>query len=271
MNRRFFLQSSIAVVAADALAKPAREVIDVNFSLGKWPGRDLPRLGAAELQAKGMTHAITGSFEALLARDLTSVNDQLAEACAPSGGWLIPAGSINPLLPAWRAELARCREQHGMKVIRIHPGCHGYALSDAVFEELLAETTRAGIALQVVAQIEDVRTQHPLWRTRAVDLALLAGLLQRHPQARVMVLNANATMFSTSLRGCTAAWADWAMLEGVGGIEGLLKSWPGEKLCLGTHAPFFYPEAASLKIIESGLSEEVAERLTASNARQFLG
>ena len=111
MNRRFFLQSSIAVLAADAVAKPAREVIDVNFSLGKWPGRELPKLGPVELQAKGITHAITGTFEALLARDLTTVNAQLAEACAKSGGRLIPAGSVNPLLPSWRAEMKRCRDQ----------------------------------------------------------------------------------------------------------------------------------------------------------------
>ena len=271
MNRRFFLQSSIAVLAADAVAKPTREVIDVNFSLGKWPGRDLPPLGAAELQAKGITHAITGSFEALLARDLTAVNAQLAEACAKSGGSLIPAGSVNPLLPAWRAEMKRCRDQHGMKVVRIHPGCHGYALSDAVFDELLGEATRAGLALQLVAQIEDVRTQHPLWRTRVVDLAPLAGLLQRHPQARVMVLNANAAIFSTALRGCSSVWADWAMLEGVGGVDNLLQSWPREKLCLGTHAPFFYPEAGLLKIAESALADELEVQVTASNARRFLG
>lgn len=271
MNRRYFLQSSIAVLAADAVAKPAREVIDVNFSLGKWPGRDLPRLGAAELQAKGITHAITGSFEALLARDLTAVNDQLAEACAKSGGCLMPAGSINLRLPTWRAEMKRCRDQHGMKVIRMHPGCHGYALSDAVFDELLVETTRAGLALQLVAQIEDVRTQHPLWRTRAVDMAPLAELLQRHPLARVMVLNANAAMFSTALRGCSSVWADWAMLEGVGGVENLLQSWPQEKLCLGTHAPFFYPEAGLLKIAESALADELEVQVTTSNARRFLG
>jgi predicted TIM-barrel fold metal-dependent hydrolase len=167
--------------------------------------------------------------------------------------------------------MKRCRDQHGIKVIRVHPGCHGYALSDAVFEELLGEATRAGLALQLVAQIEDVRTQHPFWRTRAVDLAPLSGLLERHPQARVMVLNANAAMFSTALRECSSVWADLAMLEGVGGVETLLQSWPREKLCLGTHAPFFYPEAGLLKIAESALAEELEAQVTASNARRFLG
>jgi hypothetical protein len=61
------------------------------------------------------------------------------------------------------------------------------------------------------------------------------------------------------------------MIEGVGGLENTLKAWPAEKLCFGTHAPFFYPESSLLKLVESVLGGTQMTALTVGNARAFLG
>lgn len=274
MNRRFFIQTSTAAATTPLLAlnqTHSAELVDVNFATGKWPFRELPKLNSEALKQLGITRAITGSLEALLTRDVAAVNARLVAVCKASGGVMLAAGTLNPRLPAWREDLRRCREEHGMKVIRLHPNYHGYQLDEPLFAEMLDAILEFGMAVQIVAQMEDQRTQHPLVQVAPVDLKPLHDLLQARPKARVMVLNTNATMITTALRGCVSLWIDCAMIEGVGGLENTLKIWPIEKLCLGTHAPFFYPESSLLKLVESDLSKTQMTSMTAVNARAFLG
>lgn len=274
MNRRFFIQTSTAAATTPLLAlnqTHSAELVDVNFATGKWPFRELPKLNSEALKQRGITQAITGSLEALLTRDVAAVNARLVAVCKASGGVMLAAGTLNPRLPAWREDLRRCREEHGMKVIRLHPNYHGYQLDEPLFAEMLDAILEFGMAVQIVAQMEDHRTQHPLVQVAPVDLKPLHDLLQARPKARVMVLNTNATMITTALRGCVSLWIDCAMIEGVGGLENTLKIWPIEKLCLGTHAPFFYPESSLLKLVESDLTKTQMTSMTAVNARAFLG
>lgn len=275
MNRRIFLQTTAAATAASAASMPSLtkqvERMDVNFATGPWPFRDLPQLDGEALRKRGIRQAVTGSLEAVLTRDIAAVNARLSSACARSGGGLLAAGALHPLLPAWREDLRRCRDEHAMKVIRLHPNYHGYTLGDAIFAEVLDAVGEAGLALQIVAQMEDPRTQHPLVQAAPVDLKPLPDLLQARPQARVMVLNASAAMITTALRGCDTLWLDCAMIEGVGGLENTLKAWPAEKLCFGTHAPFFYPESSLLKLVESELNEPEMAAVSVENASTFLG
>jgi hypothetical protein len=272
MNRRLFLQSTAAAAATPLLAlEQNAERLDTNFATGPWPFRDLPKLDAASLKQRGITQAVTGSLEALLTRDIAAVNARLVAACKASGGVMLPAGTLHPRLPAWRDDLRRCREEHGMQVIRLHPNYHGYTLDEPLFAEMLDAIIEAGLAIQIVAQMEDTRTQHPLVQAAPVDLKPLPDLLAARPKARVMVLNSNAAMITTALRGCDSLWLDSAMIEGVGGLENTLKAWPLEKLCLGTHAPFFYPESSLLKLVESELSDAQMVSITVGNAKAFLG
>ena len=60
------------------------------------------------------------------------------------------------------------------------------------------------------------------------------------------------------------------MIEGVGGVENLLKSWPAEKLCFGSHAPFFYWESSALKLQESVLTAEQLVAVQRDNALALL-
>lgn len=270
MNRRHFIQTTAALAAAPAFAAPDESRIDVNFSVGAWPFRDLPPITGAGMKQRGIRQALTGSLEAVLQRDIAAVNNRLASLCAESGGVFMPVGALNPMLPNWRSDLERCQKDHGMKAIRLHPNYHGYTLAEPVFRDVLTAATERGLAIQISAQLEDQRTQHPRVQATPVDLSPLPDLLKAHPQSRVMVLNANAAMIMKSLQSCTALWLDCAMIEGVGGIENLLKSWPLDKLCLGTHAPLFYPESSLLKLQESDLSPEQLAAITQRNARAFL-
>lgn len=286
MNRRTFIAQA-AVVGVPALAGPSRafepaeagtptaspaSIIDTNVYLGAHPFREAitakPDALALKLANQKVTEAWAGSFEAMLQRDVTGVNERLVRACKTSGGILKPVGSIHPKLPDWRGDLARCVEQHGMRAVRLHPNYHGYTLDDPVFLELLEAATSKKLLVQIVAQMEDERTQHPLVQVKPVDLKPLAVLLKKLPEARVMVLNANRAMSMTALAG-TKVWLDIAMLEGVGGVENLLKDWPLDRVVFGSFAPFFYWESARLKLQESELSLAQLAAITNVSARAF--
>lgn len=276
MNRRSLLRTAFLLPALGAEGQressPAA-LIDCNVWLGEHPGRVLPWHGedavAGALRARGVTQALAGTFDLLLHKDPASANKRLADECAASGGLLLPAGAINPKLPAWQEDIVRCADEHGMKAIRLLPGYHGYGLDEPVFDQVLELAVKHSLLVQLVAQMEDERTQHPLLRVPPVEFKPLSGTLQKHPQAKVMVLNASRAMTMQGLRGCSV-WVDTAMLEGVGSIESLLKDWPLDRLVFGSHSPFFYWEAARLKLQESALSASQLAAIMHGNAESLI-
>jgi hypothetical protein len=268
MNRRTLLRSALALpVLASAGNSPASAFVDCNVWLGEHPNRRLPwhttRAIATNLHQRGVTQAWACTFDAILHKDLATANEFLTSECATTDGLILPVGTINPALPAWQSDLERCVNTHHMKIIRLLPNYHGYALDDPRFIELLELARSHGLLVQIVTQIEDERTQHPLLKAAPVDLKKLPR------DARVMVLNANNIQILTALRG-TSAIIDTAFIESVGGLGGVLKDWPVEQIVFGSHSPWFYWEANKLKLAESDLTKEQIEALTSRNALALL-
>jgi hypothetical protein len=286
LSRRTFLHQAAATAAAAlaaeaaptsaAEAKPAG-IIDCNISLGHWPfrfhrGQETSSIPAecSRLRDRGLTSGWAGSIEGIFQRDVVLANELHRDRCEEhSNGLLLPVFTINPALPSWEHDLSKCPVLHDFRVIRLHPNYHGYTLDDARFLKLLQVATDAKFLVQMVVQMEDQRTQHPLMQVKPVDLKPLSSVLKKVPTARVMVLNANRAMSMTALQDCPV-WLDFAMLEGVGGIESLLKDWPLEKLVFGSHAPLFYWESSKLKLQESELAEKELAAITHENATRCL-
>lgn len=255
-------------------------MIDVNVSLSRWPFRRLPDDEPEELvsrlQRLGVTEAWAGSFDALLHRDLGAVNARLVAECRKHGtGLLRPFGAIDPLLPDWREELRRCHEEHRMAGVRLHPNYHGYALDHPAVADLLGEAARRRLIVQIALKMEDERTLHPLLKSLpTADPAPLTRLLAREPRPKVVLLNALSNLRTEALKRLLATggiWVDIAMLEGTAGLERLVAQVGFERLLFGSHAPFFYAEAAHLKLKESVLPPEQGEAIRTFNARVGLG
>lgn len=285
-SRRRFLQATAAgpaLLALGATPQPAKErassgLVDVNVHLFDWPTRRLPdaepqRL-VARLRANGVVQAWVGTFEALLHKDLAAANSRLADACRRFGrGILLPFGAINPTLPGWESELQRCAREHGMRGIRLYPSYHGYLLDDPRFGAVLRAAERLGLVVQLVALLEDERMMHPRWRIEAVPCEPLAGQLRQVPGVRLVLLNAWRTLPGPLLPRVLAAGnvsLDIAMLEGVGGLETQLVVIPAERVLFGSHAPFYYHDAAVLKLQESSLSPTAAQAIRSANAMRLL-
>lgn len=251
--------------------------IDTNAYLSRWPCRrlplDEPDALVEKLTSLGIEQAWVGSLDALLHRDVAAVNLRLARDCAQhGGGMLVPFGCVNPMLPDWREDLRRCDEEHGMPGIRLHPDYHGYPLGGPLFAEILDLAGERDLIVQVALKMEDERTQHPLLRVPMVDTSPLPELLRTRSDVRVVLLNALKDLRGASLDALAElpnVFVEIAMLEGVGGIERLMTSFPFERVLFGTYAPFFYPESALGKLRESEPGSEIERAIRQGNAMKL--
>jgi predicted TIM-barrel fold metal-dependent hydrolase len=254
-------------------------MIDTNVNLFRWPFRrvagDETEVLMTRLRARGVKQAWVGSYEALQCLDISAVNTRLSEASRSAGaGFFLPFGSVNPKLPHWETDLRRCHEVHRMPGIRLFPNYHGYALSDPMFEQLLAAAAGRRLIVQIALSMEDPRTQATI--VKRVDPSPLADLLPRFPQLRVVLLNHggwaddDAGDKMTKIRNAENAWFDIAMNEGVGGLDRLIAATSPSRVLFGSHAPFFYFESALLKVREAGLPHDRESAILENNARALL-
>jgi uncharacterized protein len=258
--------------------KPGRPdaLIDVNVTLGRWPFRRVPFDDTSalvdKLRDQGVVQAWAGTFDGLFHKDLAAANTRLAEDCRRHGrGLLRPFGSVNPKLPDWEDDLRRCAETHQMPGIRLHPSYHGYPLDDPAFIRLLALAGERRLIVQIVADMEDERTQHPLARAPHADFKPLPALLKAQPGVRVMLLNWFRSVNMVLARQLAAVGAsfDIATLENVGGVENLVQQISAERVVFGSHAPLFYFESAILKLKESALPAATGQAIRNGNVRRL--
>lgn len=286
MHRREVLALAVSAGVASALLpatarsaddeQPRFRIIDTNISLFRWPFRRLPlddpNALVKKLRSLGIAQAWSGSFEAILHRDIASVNQRLADACR-NRVELIPVGSVNPELPGWEDDFRQCIKDHNMPGVRLHPNYHGYTLDDPRFRHLVELATSAGRFIQVAAAMEDTRTQHTLVQIPDVDLAPLIKLMKGIPGARVQIINHNLRPPLLSQLGETpGVFFDTSRVDGTDGVPKLVQSVPPGRVLFGSHAPFLIPEAALIRVHESGTIEEASLRaVLAGNAEQFSG
>lgn len=252
-------------------------MIDVNVYLHRWPFRrlpaDEPEALVAKLRSAGVAQAWCGSFDALLHRDVAGVNARLAADCRKFGpGLLEPFGTVNPALPDWQDDVRRCAETHGMRGLRLHPNYHGYKLDDPRAAELLAAAAERKLLVQIVATMEDERTQHPLVQVPHVDLAPLVALLEQLPTLHVVALNAfrgAKVDVVDKLAATRRVWFDVAAKENVAGVEALVGQIGHERVLFGSHAPLFLHESAQWKLKESPLSRVQHEAIARGNAEEL--
>lgn len=282
MHRRTFLTAaalpSLSSLAATAPSSAAG-LIDTNVSIGDWVTRRSGMPNANQLLAKlrqlGVASAFAGSIDGVLHTDIAGVNARLAATCAQDGaGMLVPFGSINLTFPDWEDDLRRCQEEHKMPGIRLHPNYHGYTLEDARFVRLLEIAARRRLLVQIAVQLEDSRSQNPVLAAAPVQVAPLVDALAKVPAARVMLLNAGSPILGSAplIQKLTKAGVlfEVATLEGVAGIEGLYQRVPEIRVCFGSHVPYFYFEAALLKLQESSLTPDQLTAVQSGNARSAL-
>ena len=141
------------------------------------------------------------------------------------------------------------------------------------FAQLLQLAAEREFIVQLALSMEDERTQHPLLQVPHVDAAPLADLLVKLPNLRLVMLNTFRSLPVAKIDKLAAAenvYFEIAMLEGIGGIEQLLKKVPLQRVLFGSHFPFFNFEAALLKLKESDLGWFQLKAICEDNPRKLL-
>jgi predicted TIM-barrel fold metal-dependent hydrolase len=158
-----------------------------------------------------------------------------------------------------------------MRGIRLHPNYHGYVLSDGAFRDVLREASDRKLIVQLVLNVEDERTQHPLMRVPPVDPGPLAKVA--FPDLRFIVLNRMRNPAGQALTELVRAgeiYFDIAMIEGAGCAGDLMSVISEKRMVFGSHSPFQYFESALLKIEESAITGEPRSSILAGNAQRLL-
>ncbi len=284
LNRRDVLRLGTTAAASTALASqqvrsavdsPPIAIIDTNVSLFHWPFRRLPLdetdVLVQKLHSLGVAQAWAASFEGLLHRDISSVNERLVEQCSKHQE-LVAIGSINPTLPGWQEDLRQCIEDHNMPAVRLHPNYHGYELSDPRFMTLLRQIAEANRFVQIAAAMEDARTQHEHLRAADVDLTPLLTVMPKVPNARLQILNSKPrSPMIDAFAKLPGVFFDTSRVEGTDGVPQLVSQLPAGRVMFGSHAPFLIPEAALIRVHESGQIDDTSLRkVLAENAAALL-
>ncbi len=281
MNRRHFLQTSLAATAVAGSLAPRAEsaddfpgILDSNVSLFRWPFRRLPLDDTEKLVKKlrslGVTKALAASFEGVFHRDLDTANARLVAECARFPE-LVPIGTVNPTLPGWERDLDRCAAEFRMPGIRLFPSQQGYALDSTLFARLLDRAAKAGLLVQITVTLEDVRTQPESLVTPDVDLAPLAEAMKQAPRARVQLLNLRPRASQVAaLAAIPNLHFDTARADGSDGVASLVEAAGRERVLFGTHAPFLIPEAALIRVHESALAPKPLHAVLRENAERLL-
>jgi predicted TIM-barrel fold metal-dependent hydrolase len=158
--------------------------------------------------------------------------------------------------------LELCRDQYAIRRIRLYPNYHGYTLEDDSFSKLLQQAAEADMLVQVAVSLEDTRTQHPLVQVPDVDWEPVLRLMKQVPRARVQLLNAKLrTTQLEPIAQVPGLIVDTARSEGIDGVAHLVRRLPPGRVHFGSHAPFFIPESALIRVGEAGLSTSEIEQV----------
>lgn len=305
LNRRTFVGSSLAAAlslpatisamapSADAQVtehpEKGPEIIDTNVNLLEFPFRHLKYGDTRSLVEKLRKHRImqawAGSFEALFHKDINGVNTRLTEACRVHGaGMLLPFGTVNLAWPDWEEDFRRCHEVFKMPGIRLYPTYQSYDLDNPDFARLLQLASRTGMLVQIVGDMEDSRTIHPVVEVRSLNVAALTDTMKKIPEAKVQLLYWNHKAEGRKLDTLveeTNIFFDTSRIESTGGIGRLIegKPWAGfgtdkpvpvDRIIFGSHAPYFPVEANLLKLFEAPLTLEQMRAIMVNNAAHLI-
>ncbi len=257
----------------------SEKIIDVNVDLFRWPYRrlhgDETEALVDKLHRYHIKQAWTGSFEGVFQFDIEGVNHRLVTECKKHGhGMLVPFGSVNPMLPDWEEDLRRCHEVYKMPGIRLHPNYHGYKLDDPKFARLLELASERRLIVQLAVLMEDKRMQHDLFQIPPVEIEPLEKIVPKISNLRLMLLNGfqgTSRPLLWKLAATKKVFFEIATLEAVAALEPLVKQMPVSQILFGSHAPFFYLEAAVLKMKESALTQDQHRAIVYDNAHGMIG
>ena len=132
---------------------------DSNCFVGNWPFFRVKENTVAQLlkvhDRFGFTGGYVSSLEAIFYQDPYEAEKQLAKEIQNTRYKHIMI--LNPMLPAWKDDLARCISKLGVTGVRLMPGFHGYTLNNPVMADVIQEVKKYSIPMLLTLRMHDER------------------------------------------------------------------------------------------------------------------
>lgn len=252
-------------------------LFDINTAIGHWPFRRVPNQTARELRAllaeKAISGAATAHTHGLFYLNCHDANVELAEAIADHADFFVGVATLNPTYAAWERDLLVCRQELGLRALRLAPQYHGYRLNGPEACAIAKAAAELRMPLLVPHRVVDPRGRHWLDTEQTVGLPDIAALCEAAPETRVIVTE--ACFFAGDLlreEGSVRYPNLYCELSRAQhGLCGLPAEIASERMVFGTGAPFKSITPALLKLdLAPGLDEAARRRIGAENARRLL-
>jgi len=256
-------------------------MIDVNAYLGHFAFRQLRNSTAADLlrlmDRKHIERAVVSSAAAITYRNAQSGNEEVAAEVKGHRDRLIPFAVINPAYADWQQDLRVCREQFGMRGLRLYPHWHAYKVDDSACLELVKMAAANKMPVSVPFRVEDRRQQSWLVDIPDITQQEAITLVRSTPEAHFIL--GNGSGFTSSLlgkkdNGLRSNYSiEISLLSALVGNEigQLIQNLGDDRVLFGSGMPFHYPDGALLNIEVLDAPAATKAKIADGNARRLLG
>lgn len=238
---------------------------DMNCFCGRWPFYKVNCDSIAALQAVhrplGITGGLVSSLEAIFYQDPLVAELDLATQL--QGTPYRQAMVLNPTLPGWKNDLARCVRELHIAAVRLTPGLHGYRLTDArLLDPVCRELEKWGLPLLITVRLEDERCTWMLKPT-PVTVEDIRQFADAHSGLPILLTGLKNAEFS-QLADCFARherlYADISCFSD-GGVRELLEKDAGSHLLFGSGVPLLEAASAAALLTYCGIDETVQGKI----------
>jgi predicted TIM-barrel fold metal-dependent hydrolase len=249
-------------------------MIDTHVHLGPWPFTPIvehtPATLVAQLAENGIEEACVSHLGAVFRPDPTPANAELIRLVRRTPT-LHPVPIIHPFLANWREQLAAGQREPAVRAVKILPAHHNFRLTPKRLEDFMAALADAGLKLVLGVRLEDERHKYFALRIKGVPMAPIGRFLEHFSAHHILVSGAYLSELEKLAPGHANFSAEIAFCDWYKSVERLLRTFPAERLMLGTGTPLFSTRAGVDKLRRAEISKRLKTSIGQRNARQFFG
>lgn len=242
---------------------------DINVSYGTWPFQRFPfenlRALADHLETEEIGRALVSHLGGVFYPDPDPFNRELIEE-SKGLDVIHPIPVINPAYPGWQSHLDAYRGVLDLKAIKIHPSFHNYHCCDKLVEPIAAYLIEHKIPLLVQMRMEDERMQYFALNIKGVPVDDIIALEHRFPALKIICLNAYLPEARRIGKETQNVCVDTAFAEWQYTMDLMLEDLSPERILFGSHTPFLYTQASTMKLLKAPIAETVKHQIGIANA-----
>ena len=253
-------------------------MIDFCCAIGPWAFRRLPVTTSdgcrKALWREKIDRAVVSSLAAVLYKNPHEGNVQLIEEIGRASRTFIPFAVLNPMFPGWEEDLRRCREELGMRGLRLYPNYQGWSLRRREARALVRAAAAIGWVTVVSIRLEDERFHHWRMKVKPTPVADAARLALAVPEATVILSGGTyleIEAFFRAVGDASNAFAEIGWVKSpLEAVKACVEQFGAERLLFGTNFPLDVPWCGTAKIRRADIPEAAKAAILGGNAARLL-